>query len=72
MPLAVLPRNLIGTVWVSKRIEKSHITKCSIIRTKTLYLDSSFFTGGGDPLAVRAEFEAVDLLAVALVGEDAA
>ena len=37
-----------------------------------VYLDSSFFTGGGDPLAVWAELEAVDLLAVALVGEDAA
>lgn len=38
---------------------------------RRIYLYCSFFAGGGHPLAVWAEFEAVDLLAVALVREDA-
>ena len=41
-------------------------------RWRTLYLDCALLPGGGDPLSVWAELDAVDLLAVALVGEDAA
>ena len=36
------------------------------------HLDGALLSGGGDPLSVGAELDAVDLLAVALVGEDAA
>ena len=36
------------------------------------HLDGALLSGRGDPLSVGAELDAVDLLAVALVGEDAA
>ena len=36
-----------------------------------IHLYGSFFSCRGDPLAVGAEFEAVDPLAVAFIGEDA-